>query len=185
MRMSPTSRMSFPGSAKTHAARDPLVYYRSRRKAEGGRQLQVYLGTGVVGDIRPRSASGRLVCDFLDSSPFPSPVPFKDGRGSYLERGDRVEAISSRVCGLSRRRRSMQSSAGQLLPKGSSGGERPSPRTPGGLYAAPEVARAVEEYSRHIAAAHLRATHPGAAITGMPTNNPGFDLETDSPGARL
>ena len=30
----------------------PFVYYRGRRRVGGGRQPQVYLGTGIVGDIR-------------------------------------------------------------------------------------------------------------------------------------
>jgi hypothetical protein len=36
----------------------PFVYYRGRRKAEGGLQPQVYLGVGVVGEIRPSPRPG-------------------------------------------------------------------------------------------------------------------------------
>jgi len=42
---------------------EPFVYYRGRKKAGGGHQPQVYLGVGVVGNIRPSPTPGRLICE--------------------------------------------------------------------------------------------------------------------------
>jgi hypothetical protein len=63
---------------------EPLVYYRGRRRADGTLQPQVYLGAGVVGQIRPSGVEGRLICEIEDFVRFPTPVPFKHGN-EYLE----------------------------------------------------------------------------------------------------
>src|SRR4051794_10323953 len=63
---------------------EPFVYYRGRRRADGGVQPQVYLGVGVVGQIGPSNAPGRLICSIENYTPFHTPVPFRDSDG-YLE----------------------------------------------------------------------------------------------------
>src|SRR5262249_52697101 len=64
-----------------------FLYYRGRKKRSGGRALQVYFGSAVVGAIRndPKD-SNRFHCEVLDYRPFSKPVPFKDPSGRYLER---------------------------------------------------------------------------------------------------
>ena len=163
---------------------DRFVYYRGRRRTGGGRQPQVYLGVGVVGEIRRSQVEGRLVCDVLDGSPFAEPVPFKDANGRHLEPGGAssgyfqpgVRKISEEVY------TEIVSRAGaEPQPAGAAGGAVPASR---GGYASPAVAREVERQSRRAVADLLLARFPDARITDMPTNNPGFDLGTDIPGFR-
>jgi hypothetical protein len=87
-----------------------FVYYRGRRRAGGGRQPQVYLGTGVIGAIRPSRNPGRLVCQVLDGDRFPEPLPFKDEDGSYLSLEAQGAATTNKACGRSPRRYSSRSS---------------------------------------------------------------------------
>ena len=65
---------------------EPFVYYRGRKKKGGGRQLQVYFGTGVIGAVQsdPNDPK-RLRCDIHDYQPFSAPVSFKRGNSDYLE----------------------------------------------------------------------------------------------------
>lgn len=51
----------------------PFVYYRGRQKVTGGRQPQVYLGAGVIGEISHSRNEGRFVCEVLDGSRSPLP----------------------------------------------------------------------------------------------------------------
>jgi hypothetical protein len=65
-----------------------FVYYRGRKRSRGGRQPQVYFGTGIVGEVGPApDESGRLVCGIVDYRDFPDPVPFKTSENGYLEFG--------------------------------------------------------------------------------------------------
>ena len=63
-----------------------FIYYRGRRRKDGGRQPQVYFGRGVIGTIGPSSIPGRLVCQIVDFERFPRPVPFR-GKNGHLEPG--------------------------------------------------------------------------------------------------
>lgn len=165
-----------------------FVYYRGRRRSEGGRQPQVYLGTGVVGEVRPSRIDDRLVCDVLDGAPFPEPVPFKDENGGHLEPGG-----SSRGYYQPGVRKIPESVFLEIVSRAeidyrtaSGGGAALSGKTRngGGLYASPAVAQETERQSRLIARGYLLDRFPGTDIIDMPTNNPGFDLETDRPGFR-
>jgi hypothetical protein len=63
-----------------------FVYYRGRKRSKGGRQPQVYFGTGVVGEVGPApDESRRLVCGIVDYRSFVDPVPFKTAAAGYLE----------------------------------------------------------------------------------------------------
>jgi hypothetical protein len=65
-----------------------FVYYRGRKKKGGGRQGQVYFGTGVIGEVRPDGNDvERLTCDIHDYRAFDPLVPFKQGKSAYLEAG--------------------------------------------------------------------------------------------------
>jgi Protein NO VEIN, C-terminal len=170
----------------------PFVYYRGRRKSAGGRQMPAYLGTGIVGDIRVSAIEGRLVCEVVDGRPFQRPVPFKDGHDQYLEpEGARpgyyvpgVRPISDEAFAeILSRAEATDSPSG---PRPDPDELPPPPRSSrNSLYAKPEVAREVERRSREIAIGHLESLHPGCAVWELPTNNPGFDLETDVPGTRF
>jgi hypothetical protein len=171
----------------------PFVYYRGRRKPGGGRQPQVYLGTGVIGEIRPSETVGRFVCEIEDGEPFVSPLPFKSEDGEPLEPGgtrsgyyvEGVRVVSEEIfVGILTRAETLEALPGRP-PLGSSGrknGEMS--RSGGGLYASPSAGREVEIQSRAVIAELLEAKHPGARVDQMPTNHPGYDLETDIPGLR-
>ena len=65
---------------------EPFVYYRGRKRKGGGRQPQIYFGTGVIGAVRtdPNDPE-RLQCEIDDYKPFSTPVSFKRGKSDYLE----------------------------------------------------------------------------------------------------
>jgi hypothetical protein len=138
----------------------------------------------VIGEIRPSRNPGRLVCDILDGARFTEPVPFKDGDADYLEpdgvrRGyyqQGVRRISEEVFNQIVARAGHASKPGETRRLGSG--------APGKRYASPEDAREIEIRSRAIVTAYLLRHFPQAQVCGMPTNNPGFDLETDIPGFR-
>jgi hypothetical protein len=161
-----------------------FVYYRGRRRVGGGRQPQVYLGTGVVGEIRPSRNPDRLVCEVLDGDRFPEPVPFKDEDGNYLEPGgSRSGYYQQGVRKITEEAFSaiIARGAAAVPPPAPPSRGRPSTRRP---YATPEDAREVELCSRGIVTRYLLESFPAARVVDMPTNNPGFDLETDIPGLR-
>jgi hypothetical protein len=163
-----------------------FVYYRGRRKPGGGRQPQVYLGAGIIGDISESVTPGRLVCQILDPEEFLVPLPFKDEHGVHLEPGGSrsgyfqqgVREISEedfqRILALAGAgpmdgvpQRVIEESSQLLVPGESSPG-----------YATAAVARETERQSRNAVVRFLGAALPGAEIIEMATNNPGFDLET-------
>jgi uncharacterized protein DUF3883 len=166
-----------------------FVYYRGRKKAAGGRHVPAYLGTGIVGSVRPSGNSDRLVCQVLDGTPFSEPVPFKTDDGKYLEPGGSragyyvqgVRAISDEafVDILARAKRD-----GAELPNPPKA-PRSSPSARNSLYAAGETGREVEDYSREVAVEYLLTKYPGCTVCHMPRNNPGYDLATNQMSAQF
>lgn len=162
---------------------EPFVYYRGRQRAGGGVRPQAYLGTGVVGAIRPSDTLGRLVCAVRDVEMFTTPVPFKiDGThleplgsipasnaGRYFQRGVRriddvtfgriltVAAVTDPTAGRRRREVTMP-------------------------YAPPETARLVDEIATEVALHQVSKTYPDAEVTSMPHNNPGYDIRVRKDG---
>lgn len=61
-----------------------FVYYRGGRRKKGARELPVYLGTGVIGNIVPVSTE-LFQCTIENFMPFARPLPFKDDSGKYRE----------------------------------------------------------------------------------------------------
>ncbi|MGH9566240.1 MAG: protein NO VEIN domain-containing protein [Candidatus Angelobacter sp.] len=171
----------------------PFVYYRGRRKPGGGRQPQVYLGTGVIGEIHPSETVGRLVCEIKDGEPFASPLSFKNENGKPLEPGgarsgyyvEGVRVVSEEIfAGIL-----THAEALEALPSGPPSGSSSDKngkllRFGGGLYASPSAGREVETQSRAVITEFLEAKHHGARVDQMPANHPGYDLETDIPGLR-
>lgn len=170
---------------KIHPGRR-FVYYRGRKKPGGGRQPQVYLGAGIVGEIRESLTPGRLVCQILDAEEFVEPLPFKDEHGVHLEPGgsrsgyfqqgvrEIPEEDFLRIMALA--------GAGPMdgLPQRPEDESTQAPFAPGphGGYATPAVARETERQSRIAVMGFLTKALPGIEIVEMATNNPGFDLET-------
>ena len=159
-----------------------FVYYRGRRRAGGGRQPQVYLGAGGIGAISPSRNPNRLVCEVLDGERFPEPVPFKDEKGNYLEPGgSRSGYYQQGVRKIPEGVFTAIIARGAAARTGLPPSSRPSTRRP---YASPEDAREVELCSRAIVTGYLLERFPAGRVVDMPTNNPGFDLETDIPHLR-
>jgi hypothetical protein len=163
----------------------PFVYYRGRRRVGGGRQPQVYLGTGIVGDIRESATPGRLICQVLDPDEFVEPLPFKNDDGTYLEPG------GSRSGYFQQGVREIPEDAFQRIV--ALGGGGPMDGSPFGIepevaspylvragYANAADARETERQSRRAAVDTLAEAVPGIEIAEMATNNPGFDLETSA-----
>jgi hypothetical protein len=163
----------------------PFVYYRGRRRVGGGRQPQVYLGTGIVGDIEESATSGRLICQILDGEEFLEPLPFKNADGTYLEPG------GSRSGYFQQGVREIPEEAFQRIV--ALGGGGPMDGSPFGVepavtsaqlvrpgYANAADARETERQSRRAVIDTLAEAVPGIEIAEMATNNPGFDLETSA-----
>ena len=161
---------------------EPFIYYRGRRRSDGGIQPQVYLGTGVVGEVRPSPVPGRLVCSVADARMFLEPVPFKDDQGNYLEPIGRIAPSKAGLYFRRGVRRVTQETFNRILSRASA--EQPAP--PGAVgrrYASPEIALLVDEVAMEVAIASTRLAHPGMVVTRMPHNNPGFDLLVGDPDA--
>jgi hypothetical protein len=130
------------------------------------------------------------VCEILDGAPFVDSLSFKNEDGSYIEpggatrgyyvQGVRVipDSVFVRIVASAE-----VSDVGSALATDHSAGE--GFRHMGNLYARSSVAREVEAQSRAIVVARLRHRHKNARIDEMPTNYPGYDLETNIAGFRF
>lgn len=156
------------------------------RPDRGGRQPQIYLGTGIIGDIRESATARRLVCQILDGEEFIVPLPFKDENGGYLEPGGTRSGYFQQGV-----RRIPQDVFQRIValggggPMDSSSFERddygPEAEWSSGVrpgYATAANARETERQSRKAVSELLAQVVPGIEIVEMATNNPGFDLET-------
>lgn len=156
---------------------EPFVYYRGRRRAEGRPQPQVYLGVGVVGDVRPSSSEGRLICSVEDFEPFAEPVPFKLD-GTYLEPLGNVPPDRAGLYFRQGVRSIDETTFGRILAAAAAGdptaGRRR--RQVSMPYASPETARLVDEIAIELARRLLGERHGETAVHLMPHNNPGYDI---------
>jgi Domain of unknown function (DUF3883) len=164
---------------------EPFVYYRSRARAGGGRQPQVYLGTGIIGEIRESSTAGRLICQILDGEEFIVPLPFKDAKGNYLEPdGSRRGYFQQGVRGIPEDAFQRIVALGGGGPMDGSAYDSGSGAEARGLvrpgYATAANAQETERQSRIAVAELLAQAVPEIEIVEMATNNPGFDLETSA-----
>jgi hypothetical protein len=132
------------------------------------------------------------VCQIEGGASFSAPLPFKDEEGTPLEpggtrsgyyiQGVRVVSDAVFIIILSRAE-SLGTVPSGLLAPSTDRKNIAEPGLGGGFYASPSAAREVETQSRSIAVAFLLAQHPGARIDRMPTNHPGYDMETDIAGS--
>ena len=137
---------------------------------------------GSAWAISPSRNPNRLVCEVLDGERFPEPVPFKDEKGNYLEPGgSRSGYYQQGVRKIPEGVFTAIIARGAAARTGLPPSSRPSTRRP---YASPEDAREVELCSRAIVTGYLLERFPAGRVVDMPTNNPGFDLETDIPHLR-
>jgi Domain of unknown function (DUF3883) len=170
-----------------------FLYYRGRRRPEGGRQPQAYLGAGIIGEIWESESPGRLVCQILDGEEFLVPLPFKDEHGGHLEPGgsrsgyfqqgvrEIPEDVYQRIMALA--------GAGPMdgLPFriDNNADVSPSSKGLGEGYASTAVAQETERQSRSMVVDFFGRVRPGIRVVEMATNNPGFDLETSAPRFRF
>ena len=148
-----------------------------------------YVGTGIIGGIRPSTAAGRLVCDILDYTAFGESVPLKRSNGEYFE-ADLSVWKTGRVYWAQGVRQMREARFEELLSVASAGTDalpRAGQRNHGGAggYARPEVGAAVDSYAMDAAAREIAARWPGALVERMPHNNPGFDIRVGPPSSEL
>jgi hypothetical protein len=164
-----------------------FVYYRGRYRGKTHDPIRLpdshylaYLGVGVIGEISVSPGSNLLLCEIRSPIEFASPVGFKREDGSYIEPGGDVRghfqpgvrAIDQSVFTEIVTRAELRSPAFDPLEH----------QAGSGLYANPDVARAIEDYSRAQTIRRLASDHPGIDIEEMAYNNPGFDLKTNVSG---
>jgi hypothetical protein len=158
---------------------EPFVYYRGRRGVPAGEEKYAYIGTGVIGDVRPSQNVGKWMALVHDFNAFSSPVPFKLN-GQYLEpvpdrggsatgsyfRGTSVREVSTEVL------TTILEIADRVAPPRTRQTRAPvaSP------FGSPEHAAAVDEAGMQIAMREVALRWPDAEIHRMPHNNPGFDI---------
>jgi hypothetical protein len=166
---------------------DCFVYYRGGRRADSSRKTPDYLGAGIIGEVRKSREPDRLVCETLDYTPFPQPVPFTDEAGAYLE------PHSSRAYFRQGVRHIPQSAYERILERADAGGGVPSAETAVLDAATQRDARPslwhgasqehiveVDAFAVRVALEELQRRFPGQAVTEQPHNNPGFDIRVGS-----
>ena len=158
-----------------------FVYYRGRRRADGTASPQVYLGVGMIGEVRTSTADTKLrVCNIEDWEPFPEPVGFKDASGSHYEPGavqgglywrQGVKVISEEVFQRILHHAFAQSVAlhpGPAL-------EKPATVRSAG-HVSPSSIVEVDKYAIDAAECLAKELWPKLAVTVLPHNNPGYDI---------
>lgn len=163
-------------------AGERFVYYKGRRRRDGGRVPQVYFGAGVVGATRPDPIRlDRFSCEILDYRAFPMPVPFKSARGEYLETGANRRGYFQpgvRVIAEEDFKRIIEAAQLSGIPveevAGAPGDEAKRATAPG--YASLATVRAVEDFAVRVALDEVRRRYPDATVERQPRNNPGFDI---------
>lgn len=159
-----------------------FVYYTGKRSTEHRRS--VYLGVGVVGDIRDSRKPGHLVAEVHDVELFTEPVSIRDASGNYFETGSTqrtnwpngVRRISVRVL----QEILAHAAGGRVLPTTNVGVAAPMSG-----HASPEHASRLERYSVRVAIEMLGAEFGAANVEEMPPGNPGYDIRVVGGGAEL
>jgi hypothetical protein len=158
-----------------------FIYYKGRKKRQGGRAPQVYFGAGIVGaTLRDTSQANRFTCAILDYKPFPNSVSFKDGKGEYFERGASrrgyfqpgVRIIAERD--FERILDAAETEARADDPNGVTMSEAEASHAQG--YASPTTLKAVEEFALRVATNEVLKRWPDATVKIQSRNNPGFDV---------
>ncbi len=157
---------------------EPFVYYRGRRRADGGTRPHAYLGTGIIGTIRESASNPDfLVSEIEDWHAFPEPLYFKDSTGAYYEQvGDQggyywqpgVRRISEQTL-----ERIVRDAGQSISPRERIDRDRVLVAT---QYASRAVLDAVDAYAMKAAEAEVRRLWPGCTVERQPHNNPGFDI---------
>ena len=153
---------------------EQFAYYRGRRTSGGGLQPQVYLGTGVIGEITESAETGRLTCEIEDFLPFPEPLPFKDG-DAYRE--PQAGTYAPGQAGLySDRCAGDRYATFEAIEAAGWGDSEPPPNTPPGVvsheYASPEDLKAVDAAAIDLAVARAQSTGRAPRSSGCPTTTP-------------
>lgn len=157
-----------------------FVYYRGRRTRTGPTQPQVYLGTGIIGPISPSRVGGLLTCLIEEYRPFPQPVPFKLG-DSYLEAGASTFGRRAGLYFRSGVRWISERDYLAILEQAPDESDDVAAFATG--YGDPQRALLIDAVAMEIALEQAVVDFPGAEVTAMPHNNPGFDILASQTGA--
>ncbi len=147
-----------------------FLYYRGRRRADGGTQPQVYLGCGTIGATSAGSDPELMRCEILSYTPFPDSVPFKKADGTYLEPGGA-------------RRGYFQPGVRRVDPHTWEEIVRTATPATGRLpdntqvpYVPTVLGREIEKISRRRVLELLRRRDDVVDVAEMPYNHPGYDI---------
>jgi hypothetical protein len=167
-----------------------FIYYRGRGRKDGRRGLQVYFGTGVIGDIVSDPAiPGRLSCRILDYRAFAAPVPFKNSPDGYLERAGTRSGYFQRGV-----RTIASEEFSSILAAANAVAETIAPNfvpntvakvVTGPRYASPEKLREIETFAIDIALEEIQRRYPGVKAQMQPRNNPGYDIQLGFPDGHV
>jgi Domain of unknown function (DUF3883) len=153
-------------------AGERFIYYHGRRKAGGGTQPQMYFGTGIIGEVTPSpGGKGLLACRILDYRPFRVGVSLRWPEGGHVEPGGAAGGLYYQT-GV---RLMDETTYDRILEAG-----EPLEPAPAAAHATPETAHEVDAYAMRTAMLYLRATFPGATVTRMTHNNPGYDVRVET-----
>lgn len=153
-----------------------FIYYRGRKKRTGGRQPQIYFGTGIIGDVSAGSgADARWRCDILDYAEFSKPVPFKVGKVGYFEGGGIRRGYFQKGV-----RRISEAEFDAIIDTAElAGGLQPVTTEKvesGGGYASGKYLKEIERYALQVVKPILESRFPNSLIKEQARNNPGFDV---------
>ncbi|GAA0255665.1 DUF3883 domain-containing protein [Cryptosporangium japonicum] len=172
---------------KAVQAGTPFIYYRGSRRASANRSTPEYLGTGIIGEVRP-SKEDRLVCDIDDWRPFTEPVPFRDHSGEYYETGavgnNQYWRRAVRSIDYSTYERILTDANTQVASSESAGAARRAPvksRVTISNYASSDRIRAIDEFAIAEAKKIIDIAWAPAEVEIQPHNNPGYDIRVGPP----
>jgi hypothetical protein len=131
-----------------------------------------YVGVGIIGDTRPSSTVGRLICRVLSVRLFKQPVSLRDHAGTYYE-ADPTFWKDKVYWGQGVRPLTDQRFDAIVAAAGVSMTADPDPVAPS--YADPQAIQKVEQVSVAVAVTAMQERF-GTDVEVMPRNNPGFDL---------
>lgn len=155
-----------------------FIYYRGRQLPGGGRQPQVYFGTGVVGRVRQSLKDTQtLVCEILDYRPFGAPVYFKDQDGNYLEvAGSRPGYFQPGVRRISEEEFNNILEAARLAASNLDVATTIVDNVSDDTYAAPNTSQDIEGYAIQTAVDYLIERFPDLPVEVLHHSNPGYDI---------
>lgn len=140
----------------------------------------MYLGDGIVGEVRASTNPGLWVARVLDVTTFAEPLPFNDPNGDYWESG----SMTPSNCTNGVRRPSDEVFA-RIVAAGMGATSDTGAIGAAGFHADAKHAKRMERYSVEVAMELLGTEFGEANVKEMAAGNPGFDIEVSTPGGAL